>query len=123
MVWIVFRIFCPGRAYRRSRSIARRKKSRPIIVGSPPCQATTTSGTRACASSSCRIYVSCRSAAIRNRDPGYSISLDKKKQYSQSRLHTAPVGLAITWKASGAPGTVITCGRSVGLVGLARGAA
>jgi hypothetical protein len=39
---------------------------------------------------------SCRPAAIRNRDPGYSISLDKKKQYSQSRLHTAPVGLAIT---------------------------
>ena len=77
-------------------------------MGSPPCQATTTSGARACPSSSWRMYVSCRSPAIRNRLPGYSISLDKKKQYSQSRLQTAPVGLAITWKASGAPGTVRT---------------
>ena len=96
MVWIVLRIRCPGRANCRSSSMERRKNSSPIIVGSPPCQATTTSGARACASSNWRMYVSCRSAAIRNRLPGYSISLDRKKQYSQSRLHTAPVGLAIT---------------------------
>ena len=33
--------------------------------------------------------------------PGYSCSLDRKKQYSQSRLQIAPVGFAITWKAAG----------------------
>src|SRR4051794_39757519 len=43
---------------------------------------------------------------MRNRLPGYSISLDRKKQYSQSRLQIAPVGLAITWNASGASGRV-----------------
>ena len=53
-----------------------------------------------------RIYVSWISSAIRKRLPGYSISLDKKKQYSQSRLQIAPVGLAIRWKAGGAPGIV-----------------
>ena len=30
--------------------------------------------------------------------------MDRKKQYSQSRLQMAPVGLAIRWKASGAFG-------------------
>src|SRR5450631_4488622 len=43
---------------------------------------------------------------MRKRLPGYSISLDKKKQYSQSRLQIAPVGLAIAWNATGAPGMV-----------------
>src|SRR3982751_1779418 len=43
---------------------------------------------------------------MRKRLPGYSISLDRKKQYSQSRLQMAPVGLAITWNATGAPGIV-----------------
>src|SRR5262245_2741439 len=52
------------------------------------------------------MYVSCRSAAIRNRLPGYSISFDKKKQYSQSRLQIAPGGLAMTWNATGASGRV-----------------
>ena len=42
----------------------------PIIVGSPPCQATITSGTLACASISCRTYSSSSSSAIRNREPG-----------------------------------------------------
>src|SRR3954465_7556823 len=45
---------------------------------------------------------------MRKRLPGYSISLDRKKQYSQSRLQMAPVGLAIRWNASGAPGPVRT---------------
>src|SRR3954463_5205064 len=45
---------------------------------------------------------------MRKRLPGYSISLDRKKQYSQSRLQMAPVGLAIRWNASGAPGPVST---------------
>ena len=31
---------------------------------------------------------------MRNREPGYNISFDRKKQYEQSRLHTAPVGFA-----------------------------
>src|SRR3954453_4515536 len=43
---------------------------------------------------------------MRKRLPGYSISLDRKKQYSQSRLQMAPVGLAITWKARGASSRV-----------------
>jgi hypothetical protein len=43
---------------------------------------------------------------MRNLLPGYNISLDRKKQYSQSRLHTAPVGLTITWKRRLAPGMV-----------------
>ena len=47
-----------------------------------------------CDSSSCRMYVSSSSSAIRNRLPGYSISFERKKQYLQSRLQTAPVGLA-----------------------------
>ena len=32
--------------------------------------------------------------AMRKRLPGYSISLERKKQYELSRLQTAPVGLA-----------------------------
>ena len=43
---------------------------------------------------------------MRKRLPGYSISLDRKKQYSQSRLQIAPVGLASRWNAGGASGTV-----------------
>ena len=39
---------------------------------------------------------------MRNRLPGYSISLDRKKQYVQSRLQIAPVGFASRWNA-GAP--------------------
>ena len=39
---------------------------------------------------------------MRNRSPGYSISFERKKQYVQSRLHIAPDGFAITWKAGGA---------------------
>src|SRR3990172_3034863 len=49
------------------------------------------------------MYVSRRSSAIRNRLPGYSISLERKKQYLQSRLQMAPVGLARRWKACGVP--------------------
>ena len=37
---------------------------------------------------------------MRNRLPGYSISFDRKKQYLQSRLQTAPVGLASRWKCA-----------------------
>jgi len=33
---------------------------------------------------------------------GYSISLERKKQYSQSRLQIAPLGFASRWKAQGA---------------------
>src|SRR5262249_17606389 len=69
-------------------------------------QASMTSRWRACDAKSWRMYVSCRSAAIRNRLPGYSISFDKKKQYSQSRLQIAPVGLAMMWNAAGASGRV-----------------
>jgi hypothetical protein len=82
------------------------KKSRLIIVGSPPCHATVTSGDPTWASISCRRYVSSRSSAIRNRLPGYSNSLDRKKQYSQSRLQMAPVGFASRWNAAGASGSV-----------------
>ncbi len=39
---------------------------------------------------------------MRKRLPGYRMSFDRKKQYLQSRLHTAPVGLASRWKARGA---------------------
>jgi hypothetical protein len=45
---------------------------------------------------------------MRNRDPGYSISFDRKKQYEQSRLQTAPVGLASRWNAAGASRIVET---------------
>jgi hypothetical protein len=48
-----------------------------------------------------------RAGAIRNPLPGYSSSLLRKKQYSQSRLQIAPVGLDITWKARGAVSAVI----------------
>ena len=53
------------------------------------------------------MYASCTSGGIRNPLPGYSSSLDRKKQYSQSRLQIAPVGLDITWKARGAVSAVI----------------
>jgi hypothetical protein len=43
-----------GARWRSVSSIERLKKSSPIIVGSPPCQAIVTSGTRACASIDCR---------------------------------------------------------------------
>src|SRR5688572_32393044 len=39
---------------------------------------------------------------MRNRSPGYSASLERKKQYSQSRLQIGPVGLASTWNCAGA---------------------
>jgi hypothetical protein len=93
-VWIVYTACWPRCRYCCASSTDRSKKSRPIIVGSPPCQAIVTSGTVACASTNCRTYVSSRPSAIRNRDPGYSISFERKKQYAQSRLHTAPVGFA-----------------------------
>jgi hypothetical protein len=35
---------------------------------------------------------------MRNLLFGYSSSLDRKKQYLQSRLQMAPVGLVRTWK-------------------------
>ena len=35
------------------------------------------------------------------RQAVYNISLDKKKQYLQSRLQIAPVGLIKTWNAGG----------------------
>src|SRR3954452_12055614 len=47
------------------------------------------------------MYVSSSSSAIRNREPGYSISFERKKQYEQSRLQTAPVGFASRWNARG----------------------
>ncbi len=92
-VWIVYSMVIPGLRCFSTYSVARRKKSTPIIVGSPPCQAIVTWGTR-CASISWRTYCSSSSSAIRKRLPGYSISLDRKKQYSQSRLQVAPVGFA-----------------------------
>src|SRR5690348_15110221 len=49
------------------------------------------------------MYWSSTSSGIRNALPGYSASLDRKKQYVQSRLQTAPLGLARTWNAPGAP--------------------
>ncbi len=79
-VWIVYDARCPGFRYSRASSTDRSKKSSPIIVGSPPCHAIVTSGTVACASISCRTYASSRSSAMRNREPGYSISFDRKKQ-------------------------------------------
>ena len=45
------------------------------------------------------MYVSSISSAIRKRLPGYSISLDRKKQYLQSRLQTAPVGFDSRWNS------------------------
>ena len=107
MVCIVLRMRCPGAANRRSSSRVRRKKSMPIKVGSPPWNATTTSSTPRWAASSWAMYASCTSGGIRNPLPGYSSSLLRKKQYSQSRLQIAPVGLDITWKARGAVSAVI----------------
>ena len=53
-VWIVYVIRWCGIRYFSASSTERRKKSTPIIVGSPPCQATVTSGEPACASINCR---------------------------------------------------------------------
>ena len=69
LVWIVYSIVIPGRRYFSTYSVARRKKSTPIRVGSPPCQAMLTCGTR-CASMSWRTYCSSSSSAIRKRLPG-----------------------------------------------------
>ena len=82
-----------------------------MSVGSPPCQATVTSGS-AWASSSWRTYASSTSSDMRNRSPGYSASFSKKKQYWQSRLQMGPLGLARTWKFAGAVG-----GRWAGIAG------
>ena len=79
-VWIVYDARWPGFRYCCASSTERRKKSSPIIVGSPPCHAIVTSGTCRCASTSCRTYASSMSSAIRNREPGYSISFERKKQ-------------------------------------------
>ena len=74
-----------------------KKKSRPMRVGSPLCLAIVISGL-------CRLpitwrtYTSSRSSAIQKRLPGYRFSLERKKQYLQSRLQMAPVGLPSTWK-------------------------
>jgi hypothetical protein len=68
-VWIVYSTCIPGRRYRSTCSVARRKKSTPIIVGSPPCQAIVTYGCR-WASISSRMYRSSMSSAIRKRLPG-----------------------------------------------------
>src|SRR5215204_1949343 len=78
-----------------------------MSVGSPPWNATTTSSTPRWAASSWAMYASCTSGGIRNPLPGYSSSLLRKKQYSQSRLQIAPVGLDITWKDRGAVSAVI----------------
>ena len=99
LVWTVLTMRWPGRAWRRSYSRERRKKSSPMSVGSPPCQATVTSGAGPCASISWRMYSCSMSSAIRNLLPSYSSSLERKKQYVQSRLQIAPVGLARRWKA------------------------
>ena len=82
----------------------RRKKSRPISVGSPPCQANVTRSVR-CASISPRTYASSVASSMRNDEPGCIASLSRKKQYEQARLQIAPVGLAMTWKRGGAAGT------------------
>ena len=68
-VWIVYSTVIPGRRYFSTYAVARRKKSTPIIVGSPPCQAIDTNGIR-CASISWRMYCSSSSSAIRKRLPG-----------------------------------------------------
>jgi hypothetical protein len=49
---------------------------------------------------------------MRKREPGYSISFDRKKQYEQSRLQTAPVGFASRWNASGRLCSAIAIGVS-----------
>src|SRR5262245_25541959 len=95
---------CIGRSPATSRAYAtaRRKKSTPRSVGSPPWNARSTSGVR-CASIVCRIQLRNTWSAIRNRSPGYNNSFDRKKQYVQSRLQIAPDGFAIKWNAGGAP--------------------
>ena len=44
LVWIVYSIVIPGLQYFCAIAMLRSKKSSPISVGSPPCQATFTSG-------------------------------------------------------------------------------
>ncbi len=58
---------------------------------------------------------------MRNRSPGYSASLDRKKQYSQSRLQMGPVGLARTWNGvrrvlGGTPGPAVAVPVRVGAI-------
>lgn len=45
---------------------------------------------------SSRTYASSVSSSIRKPLPGYRVSFERKKQYVQSRLQIAPVGLAST---------------------------
>ncbi len=79
LVWIVFSKVIPGRRYRSCNSATRRKKSRPMSVGSPPCQANVTRSVR-CASISPRTYASSVASSIRNDEPGCIASLSRKKQ-------------------------------------------
>ncbi len=94
-VWNVFSIRVFSLAYFFCTSTERRKKSSPIRVGSPPCQAIVTLGTR-CPLIVWRMNSSITSSVIRKLLSGYSPSFFKKKQYAQSRLHCAPVGFAMT---------------------------
>jgi len=48
------------------------------------------------------------SSVIRKGLPGYRASFERKKQYVQSRLQIAPVGLASRWKAVGGVGGALT---------------
>ncbi len=61
-------------------------------------------------------YASSISSDMRMRSPGYSASFERKKQYVQSRLQIAPVGLARRWNDGGA-----AAGRSVVDIGGAPG--
>lgn len=79
-----------------------------MSVGSPLCQASVTCGTR-CARRG--LLDVCPHDFVTHAEPAARVQLLllEKKQMSQRRLHRAPVGLAVTWKA----GT----GASVGLDG------
>ena len=59
----------PGRRYFSTRVMVRRKKSSPIRVGSPPCQAMLTLSVW-CDSMSWRMYCSSTSSLMRNLLPG-----------------------------------------------------
>ena len=61
--------YVAGRSYFSTSSIARRKKSRPMSVGSPPCQAMVTYSC-CCDSMTWRMYCSSRSSSMRNFEPG-----------------------------------------------------
>ena len=67
--------------------------------------------------------VSRGSPAIRNRLPGHSISFDRKKQQSQSRLQTADAGLMSSEVMRGAvPATVEkSIGAAAGRIGKSDG--